>query len=78
MLINFTDHRGNEQNKGAQLVAVRTAFRDSAEDIENAQDIFMSSVERATDRLRSLLEHILDFVEDAERERLRGLLRRAS
>ena len=76
MLINFTDHRGNEQI-AAQLVAVRTAFRDSAEDIENAQDIFRSSVERATDRLEAF-EHILDFVEDPERARLRRLLRRRS
>jgi hypothetical protein len=50
VLINFTDHRGNEQIT-AQLVAVRTAFRDCAEDIETANVKLRAAIEDIVESL---------------------------
>jgi hypothetical protein len=50
MLFNFTDHRGNEQI-APQFVAVRTAFRDCAEDIETANVKLKAAIEDIVESL---------------------------
>ena len=62
----FTDNPTNQQQTAnPRAVAPHNALRMLEDDLEIAQDILKSSVERAADRLEAF-EHILDFVEDAE------------
>ena len=50
MLINFTNHRGNEQTT-AQLVAVRTALRLLEDDLERARDALLAAIASAAEGL---------------------------
>ena len=62
----FTDNPTNrQQTANPRAVAPDTALRMLEDDLETAQDILKSSVERAADRLEAF-EHILDFEEDPE------------
>jgi hypothetical protein len=69
MLINFTNHRGNEQIT-TQFVAVRTAFRDCAEDIETANVKLKAAIEDIVESLDcaySLFENCEQDPKNADR-----------